>query len=88
MDIQTMDIQTPYQITQHYAAALDSVNLINELNEKASLTLEDVETIRRNQAHLQIMVDKEFWTDEDLLPFHDAIAIVVREAIVVPEIKL
>jgi hypothetical protein len=32
------------------------------------------DTIQRNVKHLEIMVGKDFWTDEDLTPFTDAIA--------------
>jgi hypothetical protein len=58
----------------HYAAALDSVNLVNELVAKADRTKEDNDTIARNVEHLEIMVAKDFWTNEDLAPFHAAIA--------------
>jgi hypothetical protein len=58
----------------HYSAALDSVNLVNELVAKADRTQEDNDTIARNVEHLEIMVAKDFWTNEDLAPFHAAIA--------------
>jgi hypothetical protein len=58
----------------HYSAALDSVNLVNELVAKADRTEEDKATIARNVEHLEIMVAKDFWTNEDLAPFHAAIA--------------
>ena len=58
----------------HYAAALDSVNLVNELVAKADRNQDDNDTIARNVEHLEIMVAKDFWTNEDLAPFHAAIA--------------
>jgi hypothetical protein len=59
---------------KHYTAALDSVNLINELVAKDDRTQDDNDTIARNVEHLKIMVAKDFWTNEDLAPFHSAIA--------------
>jgi hypothetical protein len=62
------------QIAKHYSAALDSVNLINSLVAKATLTDEEKDTVKRNVEHLKIMVAKDFWTTEDLKPLNDAIA--------------
>jgi len=59
---------TPEQIAKNYAAALDSVNLINELKAKETLTEEDEKTIQRNLEHLEIMLAKDYWTNEDLTP--------------------
>lgn len=67
-------IPTAEQIAQHYKAALDSVNLINALLTKVDRTEEENECISRNVGHLQIMVDKDFWTSENLLPLQNAIA--------------
>lgn len=58
----------------HYSAAMDSVNLINKLVAKPSLSEEEVGTVKRNVEHLEIMVAKDFWTTEDLAPFYAAIA--------------
>ena len=58
---------------QQYSASIDSVNLINNLLAKPSLTEEEQECIKRNVEHLKIMVAKDFWTDEDLTPLTDAI---------------
>ena len=59
---------TPEQITQNYSAAMDSVNLIAELRTKETLTEEDEQTIQRNLEHLEIMLAKDYWTNEDLTP--------------------
>jgi len=59
---------------QQYSASLDSVNLINDLLTKPSLTEEEQERIARNVEHLEIMVAKDFWTTEDLTPLTAAIA--------------
>jgi len=64
---------TPEKITQHYSAAMDSVNLINALVAQDSRNEEEQDTVARNVEHLEIMVAKDFWTTEDLAPFNAAI---------------
>lgn len=68
-----IDTPTPAEIAQHYKAALDSVNLINELVAKDSLDAEELDTVDRNVRHLEIMLGRDYWTDEDLTPFTEAI---------------
>lgn len=69
-----MDDLTPEQIAQHYSAALDSVDLLNA-GQPEDMSAEDwADCVSRNVEHLKIMVAKDFWTDEDLTPFTDAIA--------------
>ena len=64
-----MEIEiTTEQIAINYVSALDSVNLINELKAKETLTEEDEQTIQRNLEHLEIMLAKDYWTNEDLTP--------------------
>jgi hypothetical protein len=65
---------TPQEIAKHYTDAGDSVTLINELVSLSSRDAEQVDTVRRNVEHLQIMVAKDYWTTEDLAPFNAAIA--------------
>ena len=67
------DTLTAEEIAQHYSAAMDSVNLINDLMAQDSRTTEEQETVARNVEHLQIMVAKSYWTTEDLTPFNNAI---------------
>jgi hypothetical protein len=72
-----MENQTPEQIQRHYSAAMDSVNFINELvaGQHDTMTAEEkADAIKRNVDHLKIMVAKDYWTTEDLTPFHNAIA--------------
>ena len=64
---------TAEQIAQHYSAAMDSVNLINDLMAQESRTEEEQDTVDRNVDHLEIMVAKDFWTTEDLTPLNNAI---------------
>lgn len=62
---------------RYYKSAMDSVNLINSYlsDPPAGMDGDEVaDAIDRNVRHLQIVVGKDFWTDEDLTPFHDAIA--------------
>ena len=65
---------TAEEIARHYSAAMDSVNLINA-GKPEGMTDEDwADTVARNVAHLEIMVAKDFWTDEDLTPLQNAAA--------------
>ena len=65
---------TAAEIAQHYSAAMDSVNLINDIVASGDTDDESVDTLKRNKDHLKIMVAKDFWTTEDLKPLNDAIA--------------
>lgn len=67
------DVQTPEQIAQHYSAAMDSVNLINDRFALETKSDQDKDDIKRNAMHLQIMLGKAFWTTEDLTPFTNAV---------------
>mgnify|MGYP006969406870 CR=1 FL=1 len=64
---------TSEEIAQHYSAAMDSVNLINDLMAQDSRTAEEQDSVSRNVEHLQIMIAKDFWTTEDLTPPNNAI---------------
>ena len=68
-----MSSPTAEEIAQHYSAAMDSVNLINDLMTQDSRNEEEQDTVSRNVEHLQIMVAKDFWTTEDLAPLNAAI---------------
>ena len=65
--------ETAAEIAQHYRAAMDSVNLINEIVASGDTDEESVDTLKRNKEHLKIMLAKDYWTTEDLQPFKDAI---------------
>ena len=69
-----MEDLTSEQIAQHYSAAMDSVNLINAGQPEGMDDADWADTVSRNVQHLEIMVAKDFWTDEDLTPLNDAIA--------------
>ena len=63
---------TAEQIAQHYSAAMDSVNLINGGKPEGVDDTEWADTVARNKEHLQIMLAKDFWTDQDLEPLRQA----------------
>ena len=70
------EVQTEEEIAQHYSAMQDSVNLIDEMrtNPPEDMTDEEVEDcISRNVEHLEIMVAKDYWTNEDMKAVNAAI---------------
>jgi hypothetical protein len=60
------------QIARHYMAAMDSVNLINGGKPEMMTDAEWADTVARNKEHLNIMLAKTFWTDENLTPLQEA----------------
>ena len=72
-----LDEITSEQIAQHYTAMGHSVSLINDIisgDAMADDTTEDKQDcVGRNVAHLEIMVAKDFWTDEDMTEVNAAI---------------
>lgn len=60
------------QIAKHYAACMDSVNLINAGKPEKMTDEEWADTVARNKEHLTIMLAKDFWTNEDLTPLQQA----------------
>ena len=69
-------LSTEEQIAQHYSAMQDSVNLIDEMrtNPPEDMTDEEVEDcISRNVEHLELMVAKDYWTNEDMKAVNAAI---------------
>jgi len=59
---------TAEEIARHLSAAMDSVNLINAGQPEGTTDEDWADTVSRNVEHLQIMLDKTYWTDEDLTP--------------------
>jgi hypothetical protein len=75
-EIATTEVETEEEIAQHYSAMQDSVNLLDEMrtNPPEDMTDEEVEDcISRNVEHLELMVAKDFWTDEDMKAVNAAI---------------
>ena len=73
-----MDELTAEQIAQHYTAMGHSVDLINAIIAGEAMADDDAadkqDCVDRNVEHLEIMVAKDFWTDEDMTAVNDAIA--------------
>ena len=68
---------TAEEIAQDYTAMGHSVDLINAIiagTAMADDTAEDKQDcVDRNVAHLEIMVAKDYWTDEDMTAVNSAI---------------
>ena len=75
MENQITTNETPSleEIARHYSAAMDSVNLINGGKPEDMKDAEWADTVARNKSHLQIMLAKDFWTNEDLTPLQAAV---------------
>jgi len=65
---------TPEMISQHYKAAMDSVNLINGGKPAFMSDSDWADCLKRNKEHLTLMITKDFWTTEDLTPLRNAAA--------------
>lgn len=61
---------------QHFDAAMHSVILINSLAEKAPLSPEEIERIKANGKHLQVMISKSIFTQAQI----DALQVGVDQA--------
>lgn len=63
---------TNEEIEQAYSACMDSVNLINA-GQPEDVSAEDwADIVARNKEHLQYMLTKDFWSDQDLSPLQAA----------------
>ena len=71
-----VEMEVEVDVEQAYKSTMDSVNLINRMyDEGLNVEAEDLDTIERNKAHIEIMLGKDFWTDaQDLTPFTEAVA--------------
>jgi cellobiose phosphorylase len=65
---------TAEQIAQHLSAAMDSVNLINGGQPEGMTDADWADCLSRNKEHLKIMLEKTYWTTEDLTPLRTASA--------------
>lgn len=68
-----LELTPEEQIAKHYAACMDSVNLINGQKPENTTDEEWAATVERNKEHLRIMLAKDFWTTEDLTPLQQAV---------------
>jgi len=71
------DTPTAEEIAQHYTAMGHSVDLINAIIAGDQMEEDDAadrqDCVDRNVEHLQIMVAKDFWGDEDMASANAAI---------------
>jgi len=65
---------TTEEIAQHYSAMLDSVNLINGGQPEDMEDDEWADCVSRNKEHLELMVAKDYWTDEDMTAVNAVLA--------------
>ena len=65
--------ETAEEIAQHYSAALDSVNLLTAGKPAGVSDADWTDTVQRNKDHLDIMIAKDYWTDENLTPLKNAV---------------
>ena len=72
-----MDTKTAEEIAQDYTAMGHSVDLINAIIAGTQMADDEAEEkqdcVDRNVAHLEIMVAKDYWTDEDMTAVNSAI---------------
>ena len=71
------DVKTAEDIAQDYTAMGHSVTLINEVIAGTAMADDEAEdrqsAVDRNVEHLELMVAKEFWTDESMTASNSAI---------------
>jgi hypothetical protein len=71
------NVKTAEEIAQDYKAMGDSVQLINGIIDGSKMADESAEdkkdTVSRNVEHLEIMVAKDYWTNEDMAAVNAAI---------------
>jgi hypothetical protein len=71
------DEKTTEEIAQDYTAMGHSVELINAIIAGTAMADDEAEDkqdcVDRNVAHLEIMVAKDYWTDEDMTAVNSAI---------------
>ena len=65
---------TSEEIAQNYTAMGHSVALLNAGKPEGMEDDEWTDTVSRNVEHLQLMVAKDYWTDEDMAAVNKAIA--------------
>jgi len=72
-----MDEITAEEIAQHYSAMGDSVTLITDIIAGDAMAEDDAADkqgcVDRNVEHLEIMVAKDYWTDEDMTAVNAAV---------------
>ena len=71
------DLKTAEDIAQDFTAMGHSVELINGIIDGSKMVDDEAEdkqsTVDRNVEHLELMVAKDYWTDEDMTDVESAI---------------
>ena len=71
------EVKTAEEIAQDYTAMGHSVELINGIIDGSKMIDEDPQdkkdTVKRNVEHIQIMLKKDYWTNEDMTASNAAI---------------
>ena len=71
------EVRTAEEIAQSYTAMGHSVELINGIIDGSKMADESTEdkedAVRRNVEHLELMVAKDYWTNEDMTAVNSAI---------------
>ena len=71
------EVKTAEDIAQDFTAMGHSVELINGIIDGSKMADESAEdrqgAVDRNVEHLELMVAKDFWTDEDMTAVNSAI---------------
>jgi len=72
------DVKTAEDIAQDYTAMGHSVELINGIIDGSKMADEEAadrqSAVDRNVEHLELMVAKDFWTDESMTAVNSAIS--------------
>jgi predicted CoA-binding protein len=72
------DVKTAKDIAQDYTAMGHSVTLINGIIDGSKMADEEAverqSTVDRNVEHLELMVAKDYWTDESMTAVNSAIS--------------
>jgi hypothetical protein len=72
--MENIETVTPEQVAKHYSAALDSVALIEAGKPEGMTDADWADCLSRNKEHLILMLEKTYWTTEDLTPLRTASA--------------
>jgi hypothetical protein len=71
------EVKTAEEIAQDYTAMGHSVDLINGIIDGSQMADEEAaerqDCVNRNVEHLEIMVARDYWTDEDMTAVNAAI---------------
>lgn len=68
------DDLTQEDIARRYKAAIGSVTMLDAVAADPDAFANDKTIVQRNVEHLKLVVEWDFWTDEDMTPFENAIA--------------